>query len=83
MPRKSSTFTLERQMKNKWILIGVAIILMAINFLNADFSAYKQLSVADLLPVIAIALVIYLIKTGILSALLIGIKKLWEWLRRK
>ena len=70
-------------MKNKWILIGVAIILMAINFLNADFSAYKQLSVADLLPVIAIALVIYLIKTGILSALLIGIKKLWEWLRRK
>ncbi len=83
MPRKSSTFTLERQMKNKWILIGVAFILMTINFLNADFSAYKQLSVADLLPVIAIALVIFLIKTGILSALLIGIKKLWEWLRRK
>ena len=70
-------------MKNKWILIGVAIILMTIIFLNADFSAYKQLSVADLLPVIAIALVIFLIKTGILSALLIGIKKLWEWLRRK
>lgn len=70
-------------MKNKWILFGVAIVLMAINLLNADFSAYKQLSPADLVPVIAIALVIFLIKTGVLSALLIGIKKLWKWLIRK
>lgn len=70
-------------MKNKWILFGVAIVIMAINFLNADFSAYKQLSPADFLPVIVIALVSFLIKTGVLSALLIGIKKLWEWLRRK
>ena len=70
-------------MKNKWILFGVAIVLIAINMLNADFSAYKQLSPADLVPVITIALVIFLIKTGVLSALLIGIQKLWKWLRRK
>ena len=70
-------------MKNKWILFGVAIVLMAINFLNADFSAYRQLSPADLAPVIIIALVIFLLKTGVLSALLIGIKKLWEWIKRK
>ncbi len=70
-------------MKNKWILFGVAIVLMAINFLNADFSAYKQLSPADIAPVIIIALVSFLIKTGVLSALLIGIKKLWEWIRNK
>ena len=70
-------------MKNKWILLGVAIVLMAINFLNADFSAYRQLSPADLAPVIIIALVIFLLKTGVLSALLIGIKKLWEWIKRK
>ena len=63
-------------MKNKWILIGVAVIMIAINLLNTDFSAYKQLSPADLVPVIAIALVIFLSKTGILSILLIGIKKL-------
>lgn len=70
-------------MKNKWILFGVAIVLIAINLLNADFSSYKQLSPADFLPVIVIALVSFLIKTGVLSALLIGIKKLWEWLRHK
>ena len=70
-------------MKNKWILFAVAIVLMAINFLRADFSAYRQLSPADLLPVIFIVLVSFLIKTGVVSTLLIGIKKLWERIRRK
>lgn len=70
-------------MKNKWILFGVAIVLMAINLLNADFSAYKQLSPADFLPVIVIALVSFLIKTGVLSALLIGMKKLWKRIKCK
>lgn len=70
-------------MKNKWILFAVAIVLIAINFLNADFSAYKHLSPADFLPVIVIALVSFLIKTGVLSALLIAIKKLRERIMRK
>ena len=69
-------------MKNKWILFGVAVALIAINLINADFSAFRQLSPADFLPVIAIALVSFLIKTGVLSALIIGIKKLWEKTRR-
>lgn len=64
-------------MKNKWILFTVAIVLMALNLLNADFSVYKQLSPADFLPVILIALISFLIKTGVLSALLMGIKKLY------
>ena len=70
-------------MKNKWILFAVAISLMAINFLNADLSAYKQLSPADLVPVIVIALVSFLLKTGVLSAVIIGLKNLWEWIKRK
>lgn len=70
-------------MKNKWILFGVAVVLIATNLLNGDFSAYTQLSPADLLPVIVIALMSFLIKTGVLSAILIGIKKSWEWIKRK
>ena len=70
-------------MKNKWILFGVATLLIVINLVSGDFSAYKQLSVSDLLPVIVIALVSFLIKTGVLSAAVIGIKKLWEWFRKK
>ena len=68
-------------MKSKWILFGVVIVLMAVNILNADFSAYKQLSLTDFIPLVAITLVIFLIKTGFLSALLIGITKLWQWLK--
>ena len=70
-------------MKNKWILFTVALVLIAINLLNADFSVYKQLSASDLLPVIVIALVSFLIKTSVLSAAVIGIKKLWQWHRKK
>ena len=70
-------------MKKKWILFAVALVLIAINLLNVDFSAYKQLSAGDLLPVIVIALVSFLIKAGVLSAAVIGIKKLWERLRKK
>ena len=70
-------------MKNKWILFAVAIGIMAINLLNTDFSAFSQLSAADLLPVIVIALISFLLKSGALSALLIGIQKLWQWLSEK
>ena len=70
-------------MKSKWILFTVALALIAINLVNADFSAYKQLSAVDLLPVIVIALMSFLIKTGVLSTAVIGIKKLWQWLRKK
>ena len=78
LPRKSLTDTLRNKNEKKWILFGVAIALMVINLLNADFSANQQLSIADFLPVIAITLVSFLIKTGVLSALLIGIKKLCQ-----
>ena len=70
-------------MKNKWIFLAVALLLIAINLLNADFSAYKQLSPEDFAPIIVITLVSFLLKTGVLSTLLIGIKKLWEWLKSK
>lgn len=70
-------------MKTKWILFCIAIILIVINLLTADFSAYAQLSPADFLPVAIIALVSFLIKTGVFTALFIGIKKLLEKFKHK
>ena len=52
-------------------------------YLSKDFSAYKQLSAAGLIPVIGITVVIFLLKTGVLSALLIGLKKLWEQIKKQ
>ena len=61
-------------MKNKWVLFSAALVLIAINLVNADFSTYRQLSISDLAPVVVIALVSFLLKTGVLSAVLIGLK---------
>ena len=68
---------------SKWILFALALVIMAVNYLSKDFSAYKQLSAADLIPVIGITVVIFLLKTGILSALLIGLKKLLEQIKEQ
>jgi hypothetical protein len=40
-------------------------------------------SVTDLIPITLIVLVIYLLKTGVLAGLLLGIKKLWERFLKK
>ena len=69
--------------RSKWILFALALVIMAVNYLSKDFSAYKQLSAADLIPVIGITVVIFLLKTGVLSALLIGLKKLWEQIKKQ
>ena len=68
---------------SKWILFALALVIMAVNYLSKDYSAYKQLSAADLIPVIGITAVIFLLKTGVLSALLIGLKKLWEQIKKQ
>ena len=68
---------------SKWILFALALVIMAVNYLSKDFSAYKQLSAADLIPVIGITVVIFLLKTGVLSALLIGLKKLREQIKEQ
>ena len=68
---------------SKWILFALALVIIAVNYLSKDFSAYKQLSAADLIPVIGITVVIFLLKTGVLSALLIGLKKLREQIKEQ
>lgn len=70
-------------MKGKWILFAAAVLWIIINLWNSDFSTLQQLAPGDLLPVLVIALVSFLLKTGVLSALVVGIKKLWQRLRRK
>ena len=71
------------KIKNKWLLAAAAIIMLGISWANADLSAFQQRSFSDFAPVLIITTVVFLIKTGVLSALLIAIKKLWDWLRRK
>ena len=69
--------------KSKWIIFGISVAFIVFNLLRADFPAYKALSGSDLLPVIAVTLASYLVKVIILSAIIIGIKKLVDWIRKK
>lgn len=71
------------KIENKHILAAVAVIFMAATWLDNDFSALQSLNPVDFLPVLIITAVIFLAKTGAVSAVLIGLKKLWEHLRKK
>ena len=68
-------------MKNKWSIALAATLMLAVTWQDGDRSQFSSLSAADYLPVMVISAVIFLLKTGILSALLLMVKKLWEKLR--
>ena len=67
----------------KWPLLLAALIMLAATWLDTDLSAFSQLSPGDLLPVILIAVVIFLAKTGALSLVLLGLRKFWNRIRKK
>ena len=67
----------------KWPLLLAALIMLAATWLDTDLSAFSQLSPEALLPVILIAAVIFLAKTGALSLVLLGLRKLWNRVRKK
>ena len=69
--------------KRKWPLLLAALIMLAVTWLDTDLNAFSQLSPEDLLPVIRIAAVIFLAKTGALSLVLLGLRKLWNRIRKK
>lgn len=68
---------------SKWIIATVAVLMMAITWLDNDFSAYQRLSLTELVPVICVTAVIFLLKMGVLSAVLIGLKELWKRIRKE
>ncbi len=69
-------------MKNIWMIALAATLMLVATWWDTDFSALSQLSAKDILPVLLVTAVIFLVKTGALSALLILIKKFWNRLRK-
>ena len=69
--------------KRKWPLLLAALIMLAVTWLDTDLSAFSQLSPEDFLPVALITAVIFLAKTGALSLVLLGLRKLWNRIRKK
>ena len=69
--------------KYRWIQFISAVIMIAVNLSKADFSVYRQFSANELIPIAAITVVIFLLKTGVLSGILIGLKELWQRFLKK
>ena len=69
--------------KRKWPLLAAALIMMAITWLSKDPGTLSQLSGEDLWPVVILTAVIFLLKTGALSLILLGLRKLWNRIRKK
>ena len=66
----------------KWPLAIAAAIMLAVTWLDNDHSSFQNLTPEEIAPVIVITAVIFLVKTGVLSAVLMGLKKLWDFLRQ-
>ena len=69
--------------ENKWPLVAAALAMMAFSWANNDFSTLNALQPQALVPVIIIAAVVFLLKTGALAAMLIGLRKLWNWIKKR
>lgn len=64
------------------MLALATMLMLAITWQDGGFSSLSDLSTGGLLPVLLITAVIFLLKTGLLSALLLMLKKLWDKLRK-
>ena len=67
---------------SKWPIAIAALIMPAPTWMDTDTGALKNLSVDAIVPVLMITAVIFLVKTGVLPAVLAVIKKLWEHFRK-
>ena len=61
----------------------MAVILIGINIWQGNFDAYKNLSAGQIVPVVGVAAVVFLLKFGALTTIIIGLKKLLEWLKNR
>lgn len=69
--------------ENKWPLLLAALVMMAISWADTDMSALRELQPQALTPVLIITVAVFLLKTGILTAVLLALKKTWNWIKNK
>ena len=74
---------MKENLKKKWPLLLAALIMLAVTRLNNDPDSLSSLSPEALLPVLILTAVIFLLKTGTLSLVLLGLRKLWNRIRKK
>lgn len=74
---------MKENLKTKWTLLVAALIMLAVTWLNKDPDTLSNLSAEAILPIVILTAVIFLLKTGVLSLVLLGLRKLWHWIFKK
>ena len=74
---------MKENLKKKCPLLLAALIMLAVTWLNNDPDSLSSLSPEALLPVLILTAVIFLLKTGMLSLVLLGLRKLWNRIQKK
>lgn len=69
--------------ENKWPLFLAALVMMALSWADTDLSALRELQPQALAPVLIITAAVFLLKTGALAAVLLVLKKAWNWIKNK
>ena len=62
----------------KWLVLIAALIMLAISLKDFNFSQLEKLSFQDVLPIIVLTAGIFLLRTSLLSVILLCLQKLWR-----
>ena len=68
--------------KKRLILIA-ALIMMFFSLKDFNFSQLGQMEFKDILPIIVLTTFVFVLRAGIVSIILLSIRKLWSKLRKK
>ena len=74
---------MKEKLKTKWPLLAAALIMLAVTWLNRDPDTLSNLSPEAILPILILTAVVFLVKTGVLSLVLLGLRKLLNRIRKK
>lgn len=70
-------------LKKRWLVLIAALIMLSFSLQDFDLSQLEKLELKDMFPIILLTVVIFLLRTSILSIVLLGIQKVWKRLTKK
>lgn len=74
---------MKQEINKKWLVLIAALAMLSFTLKDADFKQLEAFTWKDILPILFIAAIIFLLKTSILSVVLLAVKKVWDRLTKK
>ncbi|MER1956927.1 MAG: hypothetical protein ABS942_06090 [Solibacillus sp.] len=72
----------KQTLTKKWLVVIVIVLMLALTLKDVDANQLESFTIKDMLPLFVITAVIFILKTSVLSMLLLAIRKLWHKLSK-